>query len=81
MTLEDTPVLVAEAGIQGIAFKDEVATANAAAADLKARGVDSIIVLLHEGGLAGRAPTRTATASPARSPPSPARSTRRSTSS
>jgi 2',3'-cyclic-nucleotide 2'-phosphodiesterase (5'-nucleotidase family) len=50
MTLEDTPVLVAQSGIQGIAFKDEVETANAAAAALKARGVNTIIVLLHEGG-------------------------------
>ena len=51
MTLEDTPVLVAQSGIQGISFKDEVETANAAAAQLKARGVKTIIVLLHEGGL------------------------------
>ena len=51
MTLEDTPVLVSQSGIQGIAFEDEVETANAAAAALKARGVDTIIVLLHEGGL------------------------------
>jgi 2',3'-cyclic-nucleotide 2'-phosphodiesterase (5'-nucleotidase family) len=51
MTLEDTPVLVAQSGIEGITFEDEVETANAAAAALKQRGVDTIIVLLHEGGL------------------------------
>ncbi len=51
MTLEDTPVLVSQAGIQGITFEDEVETANAAAASLKKRGVETIIVLLHEGGL------------------------------
>ena len=51
MTLEDTPVLVSQSGIQGIAFQDEVETANAAAADLKKRGVETIVVLLHEGGL------------------------------
>ena len=51
MTLEDTPVLVAQSGIQGIQFKDEVETANAAAARLAQQGVKTIIVLLHEGGL------------------------------
>ena len=37
-------------GIQGIAFLDEVETANRAARELKRRGVETIIVLLHEGG-------------------------------
>lgn len=51
MTLEDTPVLVAQSGIVGIDFLDEVRTANRAARALKAQGVKTIIVLLHEGGL------------------------------
>ena len=51
MTLEDTPTLVAQSGIQGIEFRDEVETANRAARDLRRRGVETIIVLLHEGGL------------------------------
>ena len=55
MTLEDTPVLVAQSGIQGILFQDEVETANAAAAQLKQQGVETIIVLLHEGGAAAPA--------------------------
>ncbi len=50
MTLEGTPSLVAQAGIQGIEFRDEVETANATAKRLKKRGVKTIIVLLHEGG-------------------------------
>ena len=50
MTLEATPALVAQAGIQGIDFRDEVETANATAKRLKKRGVKTIIVLLHEGG-------------------------------
>ena len=50
MTLEATPTLVAQAGIQGISFLDEVETANRAARALKRRGVDTIIMLLHEGG-------------------------------
>jgi 2',3'-cyclic-nucleotide 2'-phosphodiesterase (5'-nucleotidase family) len=50
MTLEATPTLVAQSGIQGIEFRDEVATANRAARELRRRGVQTIIVLLHEGG-------------------------------
>ncbi len=51
MTLEGTPELVAQAGIKGIAFEDEVATANAAVQKLRRQGVVSIVVLLHEGGI------------------------------
>jgi 5'-nucleotidase len=50
MTLEGTPTLVAQSGIQGIEFRDEVETANRAARELRRRGVQTIIVLLHEGG-------------------------------
>ena len=51
MTLEATPTLVAQAGIRGIEFRDEVESANRAARELRRRGVQTIIVLLHEGGL------------------------------
>ncbi len=50
MTLEATPTLVAQSGIRGIQFRDEVQTANRAARELRRRGVQTIIVLLHEGG-------------------------------
>ncbi len=50
MTLEATPTLVAQSGIREIQFKDEVETANRAARELRRRGVQTIIVLLHEGG-------------------------------
>jgi 5'-nucleotidase len=49
MTLEGTAAIVSQAGIEGISFKDEVATANALVPKLRARGVESIVVLLHEG--------------------------------
>ena len=49
MTLEGTASIVSPSGIQGISFEDEVATANALVPGLRARGVQSIIVLLHEG--------------------------------
>jgi 2',3'-cyclic-nucleotide 2'-phosphodiesterase (5'-nucleotidase family) len=50
MTLEATPTLVAQSGIQGIEFRDEVETANRAARELRRHGVQTIVVLLHEGG-------------------------------
>ena len=49
MTLEGTASIVSPSGIQGISFEDEVATANALVPGLRARGVQAIIVLLHEG--------------------------------
>jgi len=51
MTLEGTPELVAQSGIRGLEFRDEVASADAAAAELRADGVEAIVVLLHEGGV------------------------------
>ncbi|NEV64087.1 bifunctional metallophosphatase/5'-nucleotidase [Thiorhodococcus minor] len=50
MTLEATDTLVAAAGIQGWDFLDEAETANALVPILKRKGVDAIVVLLHEGG-------------------------------
>ena len=49
MTLEGTPAIVSQAGIEGLRFADEVETANAIVPRLRARGVESIFVLLHEG--------------------------------
>jgi len=51
MTLEATPTLVNPAGVASVDFKDEIETANAQAAALKKRGVKTIVVLLHEGGV------------------------------
>ena len=51
MTLEGTPSIVSSAGIAGLEFADEAATANRYAAELRAQGVETIIVLLHEGGV------------------------------
>ena len=50
MTLEDTPSLVSPGGVASVDFLNEVETANAQAAVLQAQGVESIVVLLHEGG-------------------------------
>ena len=56
MTLEGTAAIVAAAGIQGYEFRDEVQTANALVPKLRAKGVQSIIVLLHEGATQDPAP-------------------------
>ena len=50
MTLENTPNIVTKAGIEGLQFTDEVETANRAVTALKRKGVESIVVLMHEGG-------------------------------
>ncbi|THV42283.1 bifunctional metallophosphatase/5'-nucleotidase [Glycomyces buryatensis] len=50
MTLEGTGDIVSKAGIEGLDFLDEVETADKYAEELKSQGVNSIVVLLHEGG-------------------------------
>ena len=50
MTLEGTPEIVTPAGISHVNFFDEADTANAAVAELKKQNVETIVVLLHEGG-------------------------------
>ena len=50
LTLEGTPLIVSANGIQTVNFLDEAESINAATAELKAKGVHTIVVLLHEGG-------------------------------
>ncbi|SCG56112.1 bifunctional metallophosphatase/5'-nucleotidase [Micromonospora halophytica] len=50
MTLEGTPQIVSQEGVAGLTFADEAETANKWARVLRAQGVESIVVLLHEGG-------------------------------
>ncbi|NOJ38397.1 bifunctional metallophosphatase/5'-nucleotidase [Bradyrhizobium australiense] len=51
LTLKGTPGLVSPVGIAGLEFRDEAETVNALIPELKARGVEAIVVLVHEGGL------------------------------
>jgi 2',3'-cyclic-nucleotide 2'-phosphodiesterase (5'-nucleotidase family) len=51
MTLSDTPNLVDQRGIKGLAFIDEVAAAKKAAAKLAKQGVKAMVLLVHEGGI------------------------------
>ena len=51
LTLKGTPGLVSPVGIAGLEFRDEAETVNALIPELKSRGVEAIVVLIHEGGL------------------------------
>jgi 5'-nucleotidase len=51
LTLKGTPGLVSPVGIAGLEFRDEAETVNALIPEFKARGVEAIVVLIHEGGL------------------------------
>ena len=53
MTLEGTPSIVTAAATANIDFHDEADSVNALVPVLKAQGIETIIVLLHEGGSAG----------------------------
>ena len=50
MTLEGTPDIVNPAGITTVRFLDEVETANKYADQLLAKGVEALVLLIHEGG-------------------------------
>ncbi len=50
MTLEGTPEIVSPQGVAGLTFTDEAQTANRYARELRRKGVETIVVLLHEGG-------------------------------
>jgi 5'-nucleotidase len=50
MTLEGTPSIVTPAGISHVDFFDEADSVNALVPELKRQGVETIVVLLHEGG-------------------------------
>ncbi len=50
MTLEGTPAIVSPGGISTVNFLDEAESVNALVPELKRQNVETIIVLLHEGG-------------------------------
>ncbi len=50
MTLKATPTIVTPTGVAGLEFKDEAATVNALIPELRAQGIESIVVMVHEGG-------------------------------
>lgn len=50
LTLKGTDQIVDPAGIRSVEFKDEASTINSRAAELRSQGVNTIVVLIHEGG-------------------------------
>ena len=50
LTLKETAGIVSPKGISGLEFRDEAETVNALVPQLKARGVEAIVVLIHQGG-------------------------------
>jgi 5'-nucleotidase len=48
--LRSTPQIVSASGIRGLEFRDEADTVNALVPELRARGAEAIVLLLHEGG-------------------------------
>jgi 5'-nucleotidase len=61
MTLEGTPLIVTPSGISDLNFLDEADTVNALIPELKKKKVETIVVLIHEGGVQS---TSTATTNP-----------------
>src|ERR1700736_2316204 len=51
LTLKGTAGIVSPAGIAGLEFRDEADTVNALVPEVTARGVEAIVVLIHEGAL------------------------------
>src|SRR6266851_3700875 len=50
LTLKGTPDIVSPVSVAGLEFRDEADTVNALVPELKTRGVEAIVVLIHEGG-------------------------------
>ena len=51
MTLKATPTVVTPTGVAGLEFRDEATTVNALVPELRAQGIESIVVLVHQGGV------------------------------
>jgi 5'-nucleotidase len=50
LTLKGTPAIISPAAAAGLRFADEAETVNALVPQLEARGIEAIVVLIHEGG-------------------------------
>jgi 5'-nucleotidase len=50
LTLKGTSGIISPASSAGLEFHDEAETVNALVPELKARGIEAIVVLIHEGG-------------------------------
>ena len=50
LALKGTADMVKPTGIAGVEFRDEAETVNALVPEIRAKGVETIVVLIHEGG-------------------------------
>jgi 5'-nucleotidase len=50
LTLKGTAGIISPASAAGLEFRDEAETVNALVPELKAKGVEAIVLLIHEGG-------------------------------
>ncbi len=51
LTLEGTPRVVVPSGVAGLSFRDEAKTIASLVDELRGKGVEAIVVVVHEGGL------------------------------
>jgi 5'-nucleotidase len=51
LTLKETPSIVTPSGVAGLAFSDEAAEINKLAKKLRTKRIQSIVVLIHQGGV------------------------------
>lgn len=51
LTLKGTPEIVTPSGVAGLRFDDEAETVNQLVPELKAKGIEAIVLLIHEGGI------------------------------
>jgi 5'-nucleotidase len=56
MTLKGTPGIVTPTGVAGLTFNDEAQTVNKLVPVLRAQGIESIVVLVHQGGFQNTVP-------------------------
>lgn len=50
LTLEGTPAIVSPIGIKSVTFGNEIETINKAVSKFQSEGIETIVVLIHEGG-------------------------------
>jgi 5'-nucleotidase len=50
LPLQGTPTVVVASGVAGLVFEDEVATINALVEEIRQKGVEAIVVVIHQGG-------------------------------
>jgi 5'-nucleotidase len=53
LTLKGTPLVASSSAVAGLSFRDEAETINGLLPEIRAQGVEAIVVIIHEGGFQG----------------------------